>query len=619
MDKQRLLSIEPAFNGPIRRKLYPLVGRPLEQLLSLPAINHIYSSVTRKDSIKDFLDNLLEVMEIQYDIPEMEFQRIPHDGPVIVVANHPFGGIEGIILGSMLLCVRPDVRIFANYFLQNIPELDDIMIYVDPFGRESSARRNITPLKEAMGLLRKGGMLGIFPAGEVSHMHITKRRIQDPLWNPIVARLVHKAKCQVLPVFFQGNNGPLFQMLGMVHPRLRTAMLPRELVNKSRKTISVSVGNLIPYSKLEKMRRDEDLMEYLRLRTYILRNRGPQQQDRRRFLRLPRRGNAAPPTHPDRPMEEIAEGPGLEAIKAEIARLPEDALLCSSGEFKVYCASATLIPNCIQEIGRLREITFRKVGEGTGRSFDLDRFDEYYHHLFVWNEQHQHIAGAYRIGRSDEILKAHGIEGLYTSTLFTFKPELFKRMGNALEMGRSFVRPECQKNYGPLLLLWKGITQYVIKNKQYRCLFGPVSISSDYSVASRDLLVRALKKYNSLSSLSKLVRAKTPPKLKTLKRYEFKQMQAIFNNIDDITSLIPEFETDQKGIPVLLKQYLKLGGKVLAFNVDPDFNNALDGLLLVDLTQTDRRILNHYFGKTEAEAFLAFHGQSTEQQETTSS
>ncbi len=520
------------------------------------------------------------------------------------MANHPFGGIEGIILAALLRYIRPDVKIMANYFLRQIPELQEVMIFVDPFGKDSSTRKNIRPLKECLGHLRAGGVLGVFPAGEVSHVYLSKRRVLDPPWTPTVARLIHKTQAPVLPIFFRGHNGPLFQMLGLVHPRLRTVMLPRELVNKSRKTITVSAGSLIGYSKMEAMQEDQELMDYLRLRTYILRNRPLETINRRRFLRLPKKKvHKALHLH----MEEVAQGPSLEDLSREVHSLPREFLLSDTAEYEVYGAPSSAIPLALQEIGRLREITFRKVGEGTGKAADLDRFDEYYDHIFIWNKNHQGIAGAYRIGRTDKILAEKGIDGLYTSTLFNYKPELFKRMGRALELGRSFVRPEYQKHYAPLLLLWKGITQSILRHWEYTALFGPVSISNEYSSTSRELIVRALKSTESFSDLTKLVKPKTPPKLKSLRRYEVRQLRDIFQNLGDITSLITDIEPIHKGIPVLLKQYLKLGGKVLAFNVDPEFNNALDGLLLVDLTRTDKKILDHYLGREKADAFLAHH------------
>ena len=294
--------------------------------------------------------------------------------------------------------------------------------------------------------------------------------------------------------------------------------------------------------------------------------------------------------------------PGLMAD--ELAGLPEHSRLLTSGEFTVYEAKAGQIPLVLKEIGRLRELTFRKVGEGTGKSCDLDAFDKHYGHVFIWNHVKHEVAGAYRLGRTDEIWAEHGPEGLYVSTLFKLKPGFMHELGPALEMGRSFVRPEYQKNYNPLLLLWKGIGTVVAREPRYRKLFGPVSITNEYQTASRQLIAGYFESQREMPHLSKLVKPRSPLKgTSWLKR----AAKALVADVEQLSELVSSVESDRKGIPVLLRQYLKLGGKLLAFNVDREFSDALDGLIVVDLLATERKQLERYLGKEGAAAFLEYH------------
>jgi putative hemolysin len=271
----------------------------------------------------------------------------------------------------------------------------------------------------------------------------------------------------------------------------------------------------------------------------------------------------------------------------------------------VYFAAAHEIPQLLREIGRERERTFREVGEGTGRELDLDVFDRSYLHLFVWSRANRELVGAYRIGRSDDLLREQGLGGLYTSTLFAYKPRLFESMGPALEMGRSFIRPEYQRSYVGLLLLWKGIGQLVQREPRYATLFGPVSISADYRSASQRLLVAFLEQNRYVHEWSRWVRPRCPAGRELHRGLPFGPGRLA--DLEDVSSFISEIEADQKGVPILLRQYLKLGGRLLGFNVDPDFSNVLDVLIMVDLRRTDEKILARYMGREGASAFLAHH------------
>ena len=267
----------------------------------------------------------------------------------------------------------------------------------------------------------------------------------------------------------------------------------------------------------------------------------------------------------------------------------------------MFLAEASQIPTALREIGRLRELTYRAIGEGTGRQLDLDSFDERYLHLFSWDHKRKQIVGAYRLGRTDRIMAAEGVHGLYTRTLFRYDERLMARLSPALELGRSFVRIEYQKNYNALLLLWKGIGRFVATHPQYRVLFGPVSISCRYSDSSHRLLMAFLQQNHLDSDLAELVEAINPRLVNPA------PARAIPRSVEEANQLVTEAESDGKGVPILLRQYLKLDAKLIGFNVDPQFGDALDALMMVDLTKVDAAILNRYMGRHATAQFLARH------------
>lgn len=603
---KKLINLTPHADAPLKKKMFSVVGGAVERMLAIDKLNHVYYTTTGQvEPSRHFADRVLETMEVDYDVTDADIKRIPVSGPVVVVANHPFGGLEGLILGSLLKSVRPDVKLMANFLLERIPDLRDFFIFVDPFGRAGSARMNMKPLKETMAWLRGGGALGVFPAGEVSHINFRKGGVVDPAWSPTIARIVKKTEAPVLPVYFVGANSLMFQILGMIHPRLRTAMLPKEFVNKKNRTIHVRVGSLIPYTKLADLD-DDALMEHIRLRTYNLENRKGDPAAKKLIRKLP-----VQITLPRKVVAPVVEAEPKEWLVQELATLPPENKLVESGGMEVYFASAAQIPRILREIGRLRELTFRDVNEGTGQPIDLDRFDDYYVHVFIWHKENQEVVGAYRLGKTDEIMEALGKRGLYTSTLFKYRKKLLKKISPALEMGRSFIRKEYQRNYSSLLVLWKGLAHYVARNPAYKILFGPVSINSDYQSTSRQLLVNFLKQNESLPDLAKLVKARKPLRVNPLKAWKLRKLKMAVKNLEEVESLITDLETNLAGVPILLRQYLRLGGKLLAFNVDPDFSYVLDGLILVDLTKTDLKMLERYMGRDKTRAFLAHHGIAT--------
>jgi len=574
-----ILDAVVAVPEPVRGMATRLVG--LHQLDAL---------IRSGDEAQPIPERLLHRLAVTYRFAEQDLRRIPHGGPVVIVANHPFGLLEGAVLATILARVRPDVRFLANSLLSAVPEIQDLLIPVDPISGSSAVHGNSAGLRRALEFLHGGGCLVVFPAGEVSHFQVRDRAVTDSPWHTSVARMIELAArkgtaVSVVPIHISGSNSLLFQTLGLIHGSLRTMLLARELLNKRNRLVELRIGSPIVSKKLLEIPTPKERTEYLRWRTYLLAAR----PDFKARTSLPLRSEGR--THS---IQAIAP-PGDPALLArEVAGLTQNHLLTTTGDLEVYIAPAPSIPNVLQEIGRLRELAFREAGEGTGKAADLDRFDEDYLHLFAWKPATNEIVGAYRLAGTDEIRE------LYTRTLFRYPDSFLDRIGPALELGRSFVRPEYQRAFVPLLALWKGIGVYLARNPRYTVLFGPVSISNQYQAVSRELMVTFLEKHAALREWMNVVSTRNP----LLQRARAWILPGASLDFEDLSDIISDLEPTGIGIPVLLRQYLRLGGKLLGFNVDSEFCDALDGLIVVDLTKTEPMLLRRYLGKAEASEFL---------------
>jgi putative hemolysin len=560
----------------------------LERFLQLDGLQELRARASRDSAGDSMFDKVLRHLNLRYQCSDSDIARIPRVGPVVVVANHPSGLADGLVLGSLLGRIRPDVKVLANSLLLALDELRDSFIPVDPSGSRGAVHANWKALRRALEWLNGGGLLVVFPAGEVSALKLSEGKVSEPQWNDAVARLVKRTAAAAVPVFVNAVNSPAFQMLGLVHAALRTAMLPRELLNKRGKTIGVAVGGPIAAEALAG-RTSREAVDYLRWRTELLgdRARGLASKDRAWFQPRPKRNT------------EISLPQDRERCRAEVNNLPHHQRLVEHGDFVVCYAHASQIPGTLREIGRCREIAFRLAGEGTGKASDIDVFDSHYMHLWVWDAAKNQVAGAYRFARTDEVLRRYGTQGLYTATLFRFKRRFLDYLDPAIELGRSFVHPDYQKSFWPLLLLWKGIGSYVARHPRYRMLFGPVSISDAYGPLSRAVMVAFLKTHHALAALAPAALPKT--------RFQARPVSSLAHDVDELSETISDLESDGKGVPVLLRQYLKLGGRMVEFNVDGSFSNALDGLIVVDLLRTNPRILERYLGKSGAVDFVKYH------------
>ena len=559
-------------------------ARPLlSWLLGLRTYRGLYER-TQSNRNAPFECRALKALDVEPRISDTELDVIPVRGPLLVASNHPHGALDGLLLASIVGRKRSDVRVLTNHLLSRIPDLSELCFFVDPFGGPTSCARSQVGLRAARLWLRNGGALVVFPSGEVAHRRGPSGSRIDSPWRSTTGRLVLTTGAQVIPAFIDGANTRWFYVAGRVHPALRTALLARELLNKRGKAVTVRLG--VPVATRD-----------------LAGTAGDAARATASIRRAVEELGAAVPSAVHTTGEPYAMSGlnGASTISVEIEQLPDESCLVESGAFQVFLAEAGRIPATLGAIGRLRELTYRAIGEGTGRLLDLDSFDERYLHVFSWDRKRKQIVGAYRIGRTDRIMATAGVDGLYTRTLFRYDERLIARLSPALELGRSFVRAEYQKNYLALLLLWKGIGRFVATHPQYRVLFGPVSISCRYSDSSHRLLMAFLHQNHLDSDLADLVEAINPRAVNPAPALP------VPRSVEEADRLVTEAERDGKGVPILLRQYLKLNAKLLGFNVDPQFGDALDALMMVDLTTVHAAILSRYLGRQATAQFLARH------------
>ncbi len=556
--------------------LTPLSGMPAEGLatllmstLQLNKFNKLYSKASQNPE-GEFLNNVLDVLQIKFEFDEAELAKIPSKGAFITVSNHPYGGIDGILLLKILSDLRPDFKVMGNFLLQKIKPIEDKLFGVNPFEHYKDKRPNLKGIREAMAHLADGHPMGIFPAGEVSSFN-HNNKVSDKPWATSAIKLIKKAKVPVIPIYFHGHNSLLFHLLGAINPMLRTARLPSEMLNKKNKTIVIRIGSPISVKQQSEFTNIAQYGRYLRARTYALGTPFTVNNFFSSGIKI--KGKA----------KKIVDPQPVESLINEIKLIEATHLLFESGNYQVYCSPAALIPNILNEIGRLREITFRAVGEGTNRSFDLDEYDLYYEHLFIWDNKNNKIAGAYRIGKGKEIIELFGVKGFYISSLFKIRKELNRVLEKSIELGRSFIVEEYQRKTASLFLLWKGILYVLLKNADYRYLIGPVSISNSFSRFSKSIMIGFLQKNYMHPNFAQYVKPRKAfkPDYKNIDRETV--LKSLDDNIKRLDNLIEDVNLRHVKVPVLLKKYLKQNAKLLEFNVDPRFNKALDGLIILDL------------------------------------
>ena len=552
------------------------------QLLKLNKVNELYNEHYQK-SPHDFIEAILSYLGINFVISDEDLKRIPKNGSFVIISNHPFGALDGILLYKIISEVRPDFKVMANFMLQRIEPLKECFFPVNPFETRKNAKSSIKGLRHAIDHVVDEHSLGIFPAGEVSTYNFSEKRIADKEWNAGIIKFVVNCESPIIPVFISGTNSPLFHMLGRIHPMLRTAQLPAELFNKKDKTIQIRIGNQITADDINRFGSVKEIGRYLRAKTYSLGN----SLEIDSFFKKPIWGNR-------KDVLPIIDAIETSIIVNEIESLKADSLLFEMNNYSVLCTTVERIPKAIIEIGRLREITFREVEEGTGKSIDLDQYDVYYQHLIIWDNNTSRIVGSYRIGKGKDILENYGIKGFYIRSLFKIDEALESVLEQSLELGRSFIVKDYQKKALPLFLLWKGIFYFLLKNKEYRYLIGPVSISNSFSKFTKSLIVSFVKSNFYNEEMAQFIKPRKQFKIPKKHMPEINCfVDEITNDIERIDSIVHEIENDKR-IPVLLKKYISLNAKIIGFNVDPLFNDCLDGLIILDVLNVPKDMIESF-------------------------
>ena len=551
----------------------PLVALGLN-ILGFRKINRLYSPSADLENLP-FTDDMLMRYNITYDVNENELNCIPKEGPFMLVSNHPFGGIEGIILYNAIARVRPDFKIMANFVLGFIPNLKDVFFSVNPFENNKELAGSNGGIRASLNQLKEGHGLGVFPAGEVARYH-GHSYPEDIAWAPSIAKLVQKTNVPVIPVYFDGNNSHKFYFLTRIHPILGTFRLVKELLNKRNKKLIMKIGKPILQSEVTQYETPEALAAYLKNRSYAL--QANISQETKKF-----RSRVSDPIDPPFRPSDLAR---------ELRAIRKKSLLFTTADFECYLADYDKIPHVMHEMGRRREEAFRAVGEGTGKSIDTDNYDTYYKHLILWDTKEQTIAGGYRIGIGDEIYKNFGARGFYVDSLFNIDPKFEPYLKETIELGRSFVSVDYQKDILPLLLLLKGLMETIMRYPTMNYFIGPVSISSWFPKFYQSLMVYYVTTKHTNEEMSQLFHPKTPFVPNFNKCDIEVLLEKNMETVDKFDRYLMKLSNGDYRMPTLFKKYLKINSKFLCFNVDPDFNDTLDGLLLLKFTDYPKEELD---------------------------
>ena len=567
------------------------IGWILMRLLRISEVNKIYHKHKNKVDLA-FLNGILKEFQIEFEIPEEDLKRIPKTGSFITVSNHPLGGIDGILLLKLLIENRPDYKIIANFLLHRIVPLKPYVMPVNPFENHKDAKSSLTGIKNSLQHLKNGFPLGIFPAGEVSTYRDGKLMVDKP-WELGAVKLIKKAEVPVIPIYFHAKNSKLFYILSKISDTFRTAKLPSELLSQKNRIIKVRIGKPISVENQKEYDDIHTFYEFLRKKTYMLAN--PFEKTTKKILSTK---SLKIPTSP----KKISTQKNAKGFIREVNLLRKNGKrLLESKNYEVFFATAKEIPNLLHEIGRLREITFRDIGEGTNKALDIDQFDKYYHHLFLWDRYENILVGAYRMGLGKDIFKKYGIKGFYIHTLFRLEPELYSMMEQTIEMGRAFIIKEYQQKPMPLFLLWKGIVHVTLRYPHHKYLMGGVSISNQFSDFSKSLMIEFMKSHYYDPYIAQYIQPKKEFKVKLNDADKDFVFDAAKSDMQKFDKVIDEIEPGALRIPVLIKKYVKQNARLVAFNVDPKFNNSVDGLMYIKVSDIPESTVKPVMEEFQAE------------------
>lgn len=552
-----ILSKNPGFLSRFPDFVRNLAFTLIEKFLRLNEINMF---LEKNGSLRgiDFIDELFEYLDFSYIISKKERDRIPSEGRLIIISNHPLGGLDGLALLKLVSEVRKDVRIVVNDVLTHITNLSDHFLPVNVFNSELQ-RENY--LKIGMALKNEEAVI-IFPAGEVSRL--TPGGVKDGKWNKGVLTFANKYRADILPVHISARNSVLFYLFSLIHKRASVFLLPAQLFNKRGRNILVRIGELISPSTIFNSI-DTSKMQLKLLRKHLYRI-----------------GQNKPGIY--RTEKSIIQPPDHKAVVKQLAASHLLITLYDGKELRLVNGdNSTAV---IKELARLREITFRKIGEGTGRKLDNDISDNYYSHLVLWDPAGQDIIGAYRMGDCRKIIENHGIGNLYTGTLFNFSDDFIPLLNETAELGRSFIRSRYW-NTNALDYLWQGLGAWLSLNPHVRYLMGGVSLSGAYPPEAAALIICYFRKWYSADG--ELAVSKNRYLLSSELNREISSILNAADAASDWQILKSKLQQFNLSVPPLFRQYTNLcepdGVRFLDFGIDPDFGNCIDGFILIDLTR----------------------------------
>ena len=514
----------------------------------------------------DFVDAVLDYFDFDYTVSSNDLQNIPSTGKVIIIANHPLGGLDALCLLKLVGQIRKDVKILANDFLVGFEALQSLMIPLDNF-KDRQSKESIKKIYEA---LKNEEAIIIFPAGEVSRA--TPKGVKDPAWNKGFLNFAKNSNSAILPIFLDAKNSKTFYTISLINKTFSTLLLSNEMFNKKSKNINIKIGQIIPSENITPKGLNKDfLVNLYKKHLYALK------KGKKSFFET---------------QSAIAHPVSKIDLYNELKKSP---LLGQTNDGKkIYLYDYVEDSIVLKELGRLREISFRKVGEGVNKKRDIDKYDVYYQHIILYDKNELEIVGAYRIGNSDVIFKEFGTKGFYSNTLFQFNDEFMFYLQNSIELGRSFVQP---KYWGTRALdyLWYGIGAYVKANPNIKYMFGPVSISGAFPAIAKDMLVFYYIYY--YSSEKNLVEARTPFSYSS-HIHDIKEFFTLEDKKRDFKSLKIALSNIGVNVPTLYKQYSELtlddGVKFLDFNVDKNFGDCIDSFILVEIDKIKDSMKQRY-------------------------
>ena len=560
------------------------VAAAMMRLTKINQVNKLYDSL--KDKVgKDFFDAFVRQRNLKYIVFTEDLAKIPKTGPFILVSNHPLGGIDGILMTKILTEIRPDFKIMGNFLLEKIEPMKPFVIPVNPFENRKEIRNSSVGMRETLKHLENGGCVGIFPAGEVSNKNNIFNEILDKPWEKAALKLIKMAKVPVVPMYFHAKNSRIFYQISKIHPDLQTLMLPTEMMRDREKPIRIRIGKQVSVKTLEDHDTVEEMGEFLQKKIYMLKSYYEKRRSIADQLKIPNLKLNFPLMKEENVVQNIIdETPQSDLVKDIEILYKKDKMLFRNGNYEVFFAAYFEIPAIMREIGRQRELSFRKIGEGSNLPFDLDEYDEYYHHLFLWDNKAQKLAGAYRMALGSEVMKNHGIDGFYTSSLFEFDPELQPFFRKVIEMGRAYISIEYQQKPLPLFLLWRGIVHVCLRNPEHKFLMGGVSISDKFSEFSKSLMIEFMRSNYYDSAVAQYIHPKKEFKVMLKERDKHLFFDGVESDLNKLDKIIDDLEPQMR-LPVLIKKYIKQNAKVISFNVDPSFNDAIDGLMYIRISE----------------------------------